>query len=289
MKKLFIEKRKIKLCHVFFATGSDSESESGEEDVQVPTYAKAAAYQFSDEEEEVKRVVRSTKEKRYENLTALINNKIKDMSSILTSFEDLTRAYQKALPVISKEENGITPRFYVRCLAELEDFINDVWEDREGRKNLSKNNSKSLGTLRQKVRKYINDFEEELARFRQNPDQESDAEEEEPVTYDSENEKDDQESDDACRDIKQLPSEQKPIKAVVAKQDQEQDEDDDDDSVDWGSDTESESESSDGDNQYVIWDLFYESDRVREMLVKFIKKKNHCVLISSLIPMCTLL
>uniref|UniRef100_A0A1B0FL06 Eukaryotic translation initiation factor 3 subunit C n=1 Tax=Glossina morsitans morsitans TaxID=37546 RepID=A0A1B0FL06_GLOMM len=240
----------------FFATGSNSESESGEEEIQAPTYAKAAAYQFSDEEEEVKRVVRSTKEKRYENLTALIKNirnhkKIKDMSSILTSFEDLTRAYQKALPVISKEENGITPRFYIRCLAELEDFINEVWEDREGRKNLSKNNSKSLGALRQKVRKYIKDFEEELGRFRQNPDQESDAEEEEPVTYDSDNEKDDQTSDDACRDIKQLPSEQKPVKTAATKQDQDQDEDDDDDSVDWGSDTESESESSDDDNQYV--------------------------------------
>lgn len=94
--------------------------------------------QFSDEEEEVKRVVRSTKEKRYEDISNLIkairnHKKIKDMASIITSFEDLTRAYQKALPVISKEENGVTPRFFVRALAELEDFITEVWEDREGR------------------------------------------------------------------------------------------------------------------------------------------------------------
>lgn len=46
--------------------------------------------QFSDDEEETKRVVRSTKEKRYEeiaNLIKLIRNykKIKDMSSMLTS------------------------------------------------------------------------------------------------------------------------------------------------------------------------------------------------------------
>jgi len=139
--------------------------------------------QFSDDEEEVKRVVRSTKEKRYENLTSIIktirnHKKIKDIPNTLSSFEDLTRAYQKALPVISKEENGITPRFYIRCLAELEDFINEVWEDREGRKNLSKNNSKSLGTLRQKVRKYIKDFEDDLSRFREAPDQESEAEDE---------------------------------------------------------------------------------------------------------------
>ena len=43
------------------------------------------------------------------------------------------RAYQKAQPVINKEENGQTPKFYLRCLVEVEDFINEMWEDREGR------------------------------------------------------------------------------------------------------------------------------------------------------------
>lgn len=46
----------------------------------------------------------------------------------------------KATPVIAKEEGGQTPRFYLRCLVEMEDFINDMWEDRDGRKNMSKNN-----------------------------------------------------------------------------------------------------------------------------------------------------
>lgn len=54
------------------------------------------------------------------------------MASILTSFEDFTKAYAKSLPVIMKEE-GFTPRFVARALVELEDFINDVWEDKEGR------------------------------------------------------------------------------------------------------------------------------------------------------------
>lgn len=120
--------------------------------------------QFSDDEEEVKRVVRSAKEKRYEELANNIKQirnfkKIKDMSSMLNSkfwsnfswwtvvdtinfegFEDLQKAYTKALPVIQKDENGITPRFFVRSLVEMEDFINEMWEDREGRKNMNKNN-----------------------------------------------------------------------------------------------------------------------------------------------------
>lgn len=55
-------------------------------------------------------------------------------------FEDLQKAYVKALPVIAKEENGLTPRFFIRCLVEMEDFINETWEDREFRKNMNKNN-----------------------------------------------------------------------------------------------------------------------------------------------------
>lgn len=52
----------------------------------------------------------------------------------------MQKAYLKAAPVIQKEENGQTPRFFIRCLVEMEDFINEMWEDREGRKNMSKNN-----------------------------------------------------------------------------------------------------------------------------------------------------
>ena len=35
---------------------------------------------------------------------------------------------------------------------------------------MSKNNSKSLATLRKKLRKYIKDYEDDMAKFRENPD-----------------------------------------------------------------------------------------------------------------------
>lgn len=45
---------------------------------------------------------------------------------------------------------------------------------------MSKNNAKSLTTLRQKLRKYTRDFEEEIRLFRENPDAEdSDVEKDE--------------------------------------------------------------------------------------------------------------
>lgn len=186
--------------------------------------------------------MRSTKEKRYEDLTNLIkairnHRKIKDMASLLQSFEDLTRAYQKALPVIMKEENGVTPRFYVRALTELEDFINEVWEDREGRKGLSKNNSKAFGPLRQKFRKYVKDYEADLAKFRESPDEE-DEPEEEKVEEESESSED----------------EQPAPKAVTFKKEEKKapkEADDSDDSIDWGSDSDSDTDSSEEETQYV--------------------------------------
>ncbi|XP_050505661.1 eukaryotic translation initiation factor 3 subunit C [Diabrotica virgifera virgifera] len=222
------------MSRFFAGSDSDSDSSSEEEIIQRP---QVPAYTFSDDEEEVKRVVRSAKEKRYEELTNTIKQirnfkKIKDMSSMLNSFEELQKAYQKAAPVIVKEENGQTPRFFIRCLAEMEDFINEMWEDRDGRKNMSKNNSKSLTSMRQKLRKYLKDFEDDLAKFKENPEQPDDEEEEEKpeVAEDSENE---------------APSKnaflKAPPKQVV------DDKDESSDSDDWPSDSESSLSSSDDD------------------------------------------
>ncbi|XP_055534563.1 eukaryotic translation initiation factor 3 subunit C [Wyeomyia smithii] len=229
----------------FFAGGSESDSDSSSDSEPVQRQA-APQFTFSDEEEDVKRVVRSTKEKRYEDLSSIIKSirnfkKIKDMPSLLSSFEDLTRAYAKAIPVITKVENGITPRFIIRALAELEDFINEVWDDREGRKNLSKNNSKSLGTLRQKFRKYIKEFESDLKKFRESPDAGDDDDEEE-------DKKDDQSEDEEV--TAPTATRQVSFKKTVEKVKIEKDDDDSDDSIDWGSDSESEESSTDEDTQY---------------------------------------
>ncbi|VDI13316.1 translation initiation factor 3 subunit C [Mytilus galloprovincialis] len=157
------------------------------------------------------------------------HKKIKDMANVLTDFEDLAKAYVKTKKVI--EQTGI-PRFYIKCLVELEDFISDMWEDRDGRKAMSKTNSKGLTTLRQKLRKYMRDFEDDIKGYRENPDAE-----EEELQAESEDEE----------DVEVVPSLKpkiadgflKPIDKAAAD-----DDDDDDDSL-WGSDHESSSSSDD--------------------------------------------
>lgn len=161
---------------------------------------------------------------------------------MLSSFEDFTRAYTKAQPVILKEEKGIIPKFVIRALAELEDFINVTWDDKEGRKNMSKNNGKSLGTFRQKFRKYIKDsFETEIKKFRENPDQGDDEEEEEkPVVPDSDSEAEAPKAVSFKKEPEVKQQKPKVAKAPAADGDSE-------DSMDWGSDSDSSSSSEDDD------------------------------------------
>merc|ERR1719420_2760412 len=98
-----------------------------------------------------------------------------NFNKMLTSYEELLKAFDKAKPVIAKEEAGVTPRFFLRILVEMEDLINETWEDSVGRKNMSKVNGKSLGALRQKLRKYIREnLDDDVAKFRENPDADDD-------------------------------------------------------------------------------------------------------------------
>uniref|UniRef100_A0A8C8JZJ0 Eukaryotic translation initiation factor 3 subunit C n=1 Tax=Oncorhynchus tshawytscha TaxID=74940 RepID=A0A8C8JZJ0_ONCTS len=158
----------------FFATGSDSESEdsslSDEITPKVPgtTFTKQSLL-LRDDEEDTKRVVRSAKDKRFEELTNLIKTirnamKIRDMSKCLEEFEQLCRAFLKSKTIVDKE--GMPP-FYIRLLSDLEDFLNQLWEDKEGKKKMNKNNAKALSTLRQKIRKYNRDYETEIASYKE--------------------------------------------------------------------------------------------------------------------------
>ncbi|KAF0291563.1 Eukaryotic translation initiation factor 3 subunit C [Amphibalanus amphitrite] len=242
----------------FFDAGSDSDSESTQSDeperFQQPKLT-AAAFAFSDDEEETKRVVRSAKEKRYEELKTYVRNiknfrKNRDIGSLLTNFEDLWKAFTKAQTVIQKEESGQVPRFYVRCMAEGEDFINSVWEDRNARKNLSKVQSKSLATLRQKLRKYNREekMAAEIAKFRENPDL-PDSDEEEKRAEDSD---DSDSEDDGASDAEVAPStgtSKEPSRSrEMSKTKDESDSDSDD--IDWGSDSDESDYSDDDQDQY---------------------------------------
>ena len=62
---------------------------------------------------------------------------------------------------------GEVPKIYIKSIADLEQLMNEMWEDRESREKLSKNNAKSLATLRQRVRKYNRDFDTQIGEYKQ--------------------------------------------------------------------------------------------------------------------------
>jgi len=173
------------MSRFFRAGSSESESEESEEEeiqLQKPkTTAPIRSFQFSDDEDDTKRVVKSAKDKRFEilqNTIKVIRNsmKITDIAKIETEYQNLTKEYEKAKVVVIKE--GI-PNFFIKILADLEDYIQTQWEDTDGRKKLSKPNAKALASLRQKLKKYNRDFEEKITEYRQDPAKFEEAEEEE--------------------------------------------------------------------------------------------------------------
>ncbi|CAI8034637.1 Eukaryotic translation initiation factor 3 subunit C [Geodia barretti] len=167
----------------FFATGdtdTESSSESSDDEPKLVGGARGTTgaaigskvFTFSDDEEEEKRVVRSQKDKRYDELRSVVHamknsQKIKDIAKVQSSFEALQKAFQKAKSVVEKE--GSTPVFYTRTLTLLEDFVLGLWNDKDAKQKLSKPNAKALTTLKQKVRKYNKEFEAEIESFRENP------------------------------------------------------------------------------------------------------------------------
>uniref|UniRef100_A0A4W5NF38 Eukaryotic translation initiation factor 3 subunit C n=1 Tax=Hucho hucho TaxID=62062 RepID=A0A4W5NF38_9TELE len=201
----------------FFATGSDSESEdsssSDEITPKVPgtTFTKQSLL-LRDDEEDTKRVVRSAKDKRFEELTNLIKTirnamKIRDMSKCLEEFEQLCRAFLKSKTIVDKE--GMPP-FYIRLLSDLEDYLNQLWEDKEGKKKMNKNNAKALSTLRQKIRKYNRDYETEITSYKENPMVSADEEDEKDEVESGVSSDSDDEPGDAKSFLKKKPAAEAP-------------------------------------------------------------------------------
>nr|XP_039247458.1 eukaryotic translation initiation factor 3 subunit C-like [Styela clava] len=225
----------------FFGASSSDTDESSSDDGMAPAPQRPQStrvFLMSDDEEDQKRVVRSAKEKSWEGLENLIKSmrnarKINDMVKVLDDFDNLCKQYVKAKNVIAKE--GIPP-FYIRNLVETEDHINELWEDKEARKKMSKVNSKSLSTMRQKYRRYIRDFEKEMKEYRENPDAVEHHKEEEPSEPES--------SDDEVQPTGFLKA---PAKAATSwlKKEPKGGDDDDDDSDIWMSSSEDESSDSD--------------------------------------------
>eukprot|EP01083_Nonionella_stella_P025708 70822_1 len=170
----------------FFAE-SDSESGSGSEVEEIglgqldgfqdshPNTSLAARFQFDDSDyDEERRVVRSQKEKRFEELENAIKTlrnylKIRDWVKIAAEYDTIQghASHPKMQTVI---KTAGVPRFYLKAIVQLTDVVEEAFADKAARKKLSGINAKSLSKLRQHLTKKNKLFVKELKDYKLNPD-----------------------------------------------------------------------------------------------------------------------
>lgn len=111
---------------------------------------------------------------------------------------------------------------------------------------MSKNNSKSLSTLRQKLRKYSKDFDDEIVKFRENPEQGDEDEDEADRDESSDSESEAEAGPTSFKKSTSEPSAEFKLPKTTSQDDDEGS----DDSIDWGSDSETDTTTSEDDAQY---------------------------------------
>lgn len=189
----------------FFQVSSGEES-SDDDTKELGNTAVTRFDNFSDSDSDtdVKRVVKSAKDKRFEELQALTEKittlkKINDWGLIEKTFEQMIKVFEKAK--LHTTDDPTVPRFFVKSFAELDTFNKSVLEQKkEGTVTLNKTNSKALTAMKQKLRKNIASLQlEDLVKdYVENPDKE--VVKEDSSDDDKDSDDDDDDSDDSDDD-----------------------------------------------------------------------------------------
>ncbi|KAK0623659.1 eukaryotic translation initiation factor 3 subunit 8 N-terminus-domain-containing protein [Immersiella caudata] len=143
-----------------FLLDQDS-SESEEEDVEATTKVKSA------------------KDKRHDELEATITGiqngqKINDWHLIANEFDKLNRQ------VVKLQDGGKAPKSYIKCLVQLEDFMNEtIAKQKVTPKKMNATNARGLNAVKQKIKKNNKDYQEQIDAYRKDSDAFMESDEEE--------------------------------------------------------------------------------------------------------------
>ncbi|KAF9430762.1 Translation initiation factor 3 subunit c [Entomortierella beljakovae] len=157
---------------------SDSEDDSGSDSDDQGTGKKVNRFivggdSDSDSDDDAVRVVRSAKDKRFEEIelavTALSNGqKNNDWVKVQNEFDRANKAIQKAAGIIAQSS---TPKFYIKAVADLEKAIQTALDkEKAASKKLNASNAKALNSMKQKVKKNNRLYEKEIQEYEKDPE-----------------------------------------------------------------------------------------------------------------------
>ncbi|MCO5579265.1 hypothetical protein L7F22_033119 [Adiantum nelumboides] len=142
----------------------DSDADSDEDSDQ-------GASDDSDSEEETKKVIKSAKDKRADEIEAVVKNienaqRIDDWVAISKEFDGLNRLADR-----QRTMQEAIPTSYIKAIDNLENFLTtSAQKEKTASKKMKAPNAKAMNGMKQKLKKVSKDNEDALARFRENPE-----------------------------------------------------------------------------------------------------------------------
>ncbi|KAL1800619.1 hypothetical protein ACET3X_000961 [Alternaria dauci] len=147
---------------------SDSGSETG-----ANRFLKDASSDSESDDEDVNKVLKSAKDKRFDELEAtirLIENaqKINDWAVISEQFDKLIRQ----VPTLTKQNDGKVPKLYIQAIADLETVVVETHEKQKVTpKKMNAVNGRGFNAVRQKIKKHNRDYEKDINAYRENKEE----------------------------------------------------------------------------------------------------------------------
>ncbi|KAH7913883.1 eukaryotic translation initiation factor 3 subunit 8 N-terminus-domain-containing protein [Hygrophoropsis aurantiaca] len=157
---------------------SESDSDDDESDMSGDEGVEKKKSRFlqsdsegEDSDEDVKRVVKSTKDKRVEEIEA--TGKVMDNALKINDWVAISNEFDKLLRLVQRQSNSAEPipPFFIRTLVGLESSLNSALsKEKEAKKKMNATNARGLNSMKQKVKKTTKEYEKEIQQFQNDPE-----------------------------------------------------------------------------------------------------------------------